>query len=64
MSNLLRNVSSYRERAAECVRLAKIASDPAIREGFRKLAEAYLTLAKADGHAEQEAHTKKLTPSG
>ena len=35
----------YRERAAECMRLSLIGCDNAIREGYRKLAEAYLKLA-------------------
>jgi hypothetical protein len=59
MPELLRNVSSYRDRAAECAKLAEIASDPAIREGYRKLAEAYLNLAKAElGRAEQRRGPK------
>ena len=32
----------YRERAAECMKLSMISCDTAIREGYRKLAEAYL----------------------
>jgi hypothetical protein len=35
----------YRKRAAECMKLSMIACDTAIREGYRKLAEAYLKLA-------------------
>jgi hypothetical protein len=35
----------YRERAAECMKLSVISCDNAIREGYCKLAEAYLKLA-------------------
>jgi hypothetical protein len=34
----------YRERAAECMKLSMIICDTAIREGYRRLAEAYLKL--------------------
>ena len=56
MSDRLR---TYRERAAECMKLSKIGCDTAIREGFRKLAEAYLKLANA---AEQKAGAQTLKP--
>jgi hypothetical protein len=43
----------YRKRAAECMKLSMIGCDTAIREGYRKLAEAYLKLAKG-AEAKQE----------
>ena len=43
----------YRKRAAECIKLSMIGCDAAIREGYRKLAEAYLKLAKG-ADAKQE----------
>ena len=43
----------YRERAAECMKLSMIICDTAIREGYRKLAEAYLKLANM-AEAKQE----------
>jgi hypothetical protein len=43
----------YRKRAAECMKLSMIACDTAIREGYRKLAEAYLKLANV-AEAQQE----------
>ena len=49
----------YRKRAAECMKLSMIGCDTAIREGFRKLAEAYLKLANA---AEQKAGAQTLKP--
>jgi hypothetical protein len=57
MSDRLR---TYRERAAECMKLSKIGCDTAIREGFCKLAESYLKLANA---AEQKAGAQTLKPS-
>ena len=39
----------YRERAAECMRLSLIGCDDAIREGYHKLAVAYLKLANGAG---------------
>ena len=41
---------TYRERAAECVKLSQIGCDTAIREEFRNLAEVYLKLANAAEH--------------
>ena len=43
----------YRKRAAECMKLSMIGCDTAIREGYRKLAEAYLKLANK-AEAKQE----------
>jgi len=43
----------YHERAAECMKLSMIGCDTAIREGYRKLAEAYLKLANT-AEAKQE----------
>jgi hypothetical protein len=42
-----------KQAEAECMKLAMIACDTAIREGYRKLAEAYLKLANV-AEAKQE----------
>jgi hypothetical protein len=49
---------TYRERAAECVKLSQIGCDTAIREGFRNLAEAYLKLANAAEHKGRQANAE------
>jgi hypothetical protein len=48
VSNELTKAWRYRDLAAECVRLADIAVDPPMREGFRSLARSYLELAQAE----------------
>jgi hypothetical protein len=53
----------YRERAAECMKLSVISCDTAIRDGYRKLAEAYLKLAntaEAPPNLSIKAHSAPL----
>jgi hypothetical protein len=45
MSDRWRQAATFRERAAECVRLSEIDSNSEIQLGYRRLAEAYLTMA-------------------
>jgi hypothetical protein len=45
MSDPWRQAATFRERAAECVRLSEIDCNSEIRLGYRRLAEAYLTMA-------------------
>jgi hypothetical protein len=46
VSNPLTKAWRYRDLAAECVRLADIAAELPISEGFRRLARSYLELAQ------------------
>jgi hypothetical protein len=65
VTDLLCSASRYRERAAECVRLAEIAADPATRNGYCALAKAYLIMVGDElDKAEQRAQQKRLNPSG
>jgi hypothetical protein len=48
----------YRARAAECMKLSEIGCDAGIREGFRKLAEAYLKIAKTADRVGAQAATE------
>jgi hypothetical protein len=50
----------YRKRAAECMKLSMIGCDTAIREGYRKLADAYLKLANV-AEAKQEPPNLSIT---
>jgi hypothetical protein len=45
---LLIQACRYRDFAAECVRLADLAVEMPVREGFRRLATSYLLLAQAE----------------
>jgi hypothetical protein len=48
MSDSLSKAQRYHERADECLRLAGLATDDQIRQHYRKMAEDYLTLARAE----------------
>ena len=45
MSDPWRQAATFRERAAECVRLSEMDLSSEIQLGYRRLAEAYLTMA-------------------
>ena len=45
MSDSWRQAATFRERAAECLRLSEIDLNLEIQVGYRRLAEAYLTMA-------------------
>jgi hypothetical protein len=46
MRNEFESASGFRERAAECVRLAELASDTAARRDYCLLANCYILLAR------------------
>ena len=59
MSESLEKAARYREFAAECVRLSEVTTDERISSGYRKLAEGYLAMARAElRRAEQTAILK------
>jgi hypothetical protein len=48
MSDPLERAQRYRDRAEECLRLSEIAEAAEIKAQYRRIAQHYLTLAKAE----------------
>jgi hypothetical protein len=63
MSDPWRQAATFRERAAECVRLSEIDLNSEIRLGYRRLAEAYLTMANSEFITQNPAANCRQLPS-
>jgi hypothetical protein len=60
MPDSLAKAIRYKERAAECDKLADLAADDQIREHYQKLGDDYLVMAQTElKRAEQEAGRKR-----